>query len=211
MIVAFAILTILAAAILNRAAGSDLYGLSLLGKPLLYVAPLIGVLGYLWSPAEGALPAGSLWPVQAIFSAFGMPQPAPLPAALATGILWALAFFWWRLWPWGRWLYMDRQPIGYGRVDPPDWLERAIESISLGKARLAMFWRMQFGVLLPAIIFATTHEVEKIIVWLCFGGCLWLAYELGWLVSEQRPIPIAEYISGALWGALIVGAATWTS
>lgn len=38
------------AAILNRVAGSDLYGLNPPGKALLYIAPLVAVLSILCAP-----------------------------------------------------------------------------------------------------------------------------------------------------------------
>jgi len=98
-------------AVLNRAAGSDLYGLSLPGKPLLYVTPLIVALGLLCWP----------WPV-----------------ALAWGAAYA---FWrvWEHGRWIDLANDPTDPHRDGM--DMTWFERAITAVSFGNDYVALFWR----------------------------------------------------------------------
>lgn len=173
----FVLSTIIAVSMLNRAAGSDIYGLNLPGKPLIYVAPLVACIATIWLPWQTAV-------------AFGV------------------SYYWWRLWPWGRWIYMDRQQIGYGRTEQPNLFEKAIESISFGKARVAMLWRMQFGILplLALSLFCQSFnkQCQMPIHVVLFAFTLWLSYEMAWRVKPANPIPLAEYAAGALWGFMII-------
>lgn len=174
-------------AILNRIAGGgwasgedDGSGKWLLspwfpGKALYYVAPVVGLIAFVFHPWQGAL-------------------------------AWAAAYLIWRLPPWGRWLYMSRKPIGYGRTVAPNWFERYVESISFGSGRLAMYWRMQIAAPGIGVAMRLTGCYQgwelAFPVLICTG--LWACYELSWTINDENPIPQAEMLCGALWGAMIL-------
>lgn len=152
----------------GRWLGSELLGLR--GKPVLYTAPLLGLLAWCW-------------------------LPAPLAAALA------LAFLIWRFPPIGQWLDMGRV-----KVWRPDrnWFETAIRSISFGSKRLAMFWRMM--AIVPGLIPLCFLTGQWFL--LAIGPpTLWLAFETGWQLYPDEGHTAAEFLSGWLWGLLIVSLA----
>lgn len=196
------------AAILNRAAGSDLYGLPLPGKPAMWVAVLIGFLAAWMAPLSPELPVWSFWPVSAIPWLNRSPQPAPSPAII-TGVTWALSYWFWRLWEHGRWIDLENDPTDPNRLGIAMTLfEQAITAVSFGNDYLALFWRHL--PIWPGLV----------LVWY-LGGPQWLAWSgpgvavvlalCHWFAKRVRPAdfhPLAERLHGAVIGALIVGAAS---
>lgn len=98
------------------------------------------------------------------------------------------------------------RPDGYARdgIDP-DPLEQAIMALSFGSDHLAMFWRHMLvlpGLVLVAwvdgsLLYAASAPV--------FAALVVAFYELAWRVLPKSPIILAEILTGALWGGLIVG------
>ena len=122
------------------------------------------------------------------------------------GVAVGLGFLHWGAYSWGRWFDMDSLPVGWNREgDEPSTFEKAIESISFGSKRLAMFWRMAFGIL----------PIGMALSWVCGWGWLLaipvfaffgaLAYQIAvWIRKGKDFIPLAEILTGVVWGILLV-------
>lgn len=165
--VILAIAAVVACAVLNRVRGTDVLHdkLHLPGHGRLYVSPAIGGVAY----------------------AVGV---APLYAA---GF--AVAYFVWSWFAWGRWFDLGRLEDGFAREGKkPDPLERAIAAVSFGSDYVALFLRHCLA--LPVAYLSWPYG-------LAFPFVAVAAYEVGWRVTPKKPIRTAEVLVGAAWGALI--------
>ena len=190
--------TVIAVAILNRAAGNDLFGFCKRGKPAVYVMPLIGLIAYAWVGRQAPIAA---WPFMA-WAWLGAVSTYQL------SIAWAVSYLEWRVWPHGRWLDLEDDPTDPNRIGiAMDWFERAITAVSFGSDLLALFFRH------------LTAWPGFVLIWLA-GGPGWLLYTgppfaaalalshyLARAISRQNFHFIAELFHGALWGALIFASA----
>lgn len=114
---------------------------------------------------------------------------SPLQAVLV-----AACYLFWAWLPWGRWYDL-------GRLPPPDrapsWFERRLEELPNDHARFAA---RNFAACLPAAVLVSPLFL---LLPLAQAG----AYELGWVWWETdgiSPIPVAELVTGAAWGVLII-------
>jgi hypothetical protein len=111
----------------------------------------------------------------------------PWPIALAFGSTYLL----WRLPAWGFF-------FGLGRLKPldrdPSQYERVLLRISGGNVHLA--FTLRHCLMLPLAIVQPWA--------FAFPVLATAAYEVAWRVKPSKPIIVAEILTGALWGALIV-------
>lgn len=179
--------------------------------PDLLVVPLAAVLNRVRGGGFGMdrLPGrGCHWASAGLF---------PVLLLLGTGWLlaaaWAVGFLVWATPAWGRWMDLDRNSPS---ADPPDLFERVIEWLAertpLPIARLfgltfdhAALWLRHLLVLpgLGAVAWVTG------LAWLpwatpMFAALVVGAYELARRQTVMRALPLAEYLTGALWGGLIL-------
>jgi len=161
----------------NRMRGDDTWMGNLPGRALYYVAGLVGCI------AHGFLP--------------------PL-AALA----FALTYLVWGAPAWGRFYDLGRLPPDFAREGiEPDLQERFLSWISRGNDHTALFIRHCY--VLPGLV-VTGYILDK--AWLApmagtFAVLATLAYEFAWRVRPGNPIWVAELLTGALWGLLLIVAA----
>lgn len=118
----------------------------------------------------------------------------------------AVAYFLWRLLPWGRWIGMGHYPP----VRPASAFEAFIERLCRGSVRMSMFVRMLFAVPGLILVFYVAHgfhapDIFNAIVWSFF---LWLAYVIGWGLEPYNGVEPAEFIAGAMWGLIIITTVT---
>jgi|GEM_PF-955735 len=209
----FFLFTIAVTAALNRAAGSDLFGLKpalhLPFKPLVWVAPLIGLLSAAWVPLQqAALSPYVMLPLS------WLPEPLGEPVAqwlLAVSphrlvVAWAVAFFVWRLDAVGRWIDWDMLPDDYNRVGiKPSLYERIIIKLSFGSDRLAMFIRHLMVV--PGLWLVHMAGGPE---WLWFGSPLVAAaFTLAQAAAFGLRYPkdfhwLGEMLIGVVWAMLLV-------
>lgn len=204
---------VVAMAVLNRAAGTDLFWwrqrLHIPLRGLVCVVPLFGLAAYAWiGPQDAAL---SLWLALALS---WLPDTwlEPTLSVLASLSVYRLpttyswAYWFWRVWAWGRWIDIDMLPHDYNRVGiDPNWYERIIIRLSFGFDALAMFWRHLFG-FLPGFGLLLLAGAS-FPVWTPLAMALALA--LGNVVAKGILLPrefhwLAELLHGAAWAELII-------
>jgi hypothetical protein len=124
----------------------------------------------------------------------------PFPAALA----FAAGFLLWSWPPWGFLMCLGRwTPIGR----PMSSLEWHLLAVSRGNLWLALglrhllIWPGLFG----AAWFGAAPWLP--VLALPFAGLAVGSYELGWRLRPGAPIELAEILTGAAWGALLLCAA----
>lgn len=174
-----ALAVVAACAALNRVAGGGMW------------------VGELWDEHRpNKLPGRALYPATvAIGLVAAIVQPWPVALALAG------AFALWRSPAWGH-------MIGMGRFTPERPMDRFQKTLfhwADGDVRVAFLIRhlVTFlpGALLVGwlsgspLLFALAVPVS-----IAFTG----AYEIAWRVSRDNPIRLAEWLCGALWGALVL-------
>ena len=180
MILIYAILTALLMAVLNRAAGSNLYHLkdkwSLSGKAVLWTLPFFFAVSYLWLGWQIAL-------------------------------AWTLSCWFWRTPAWGYWIDLGSMPDDFNREDEePAWYEAIINRISFNNDYLALFWRHMF--VLPGLLLVSYVNADWFYVLLspliavAFLGCYALAKKT--LYPKYNYIWLAELLCGVIWGNLIL-------
>lgn len=138
-----------------------------------------------------------LWVTTAVAALVFVLNGAWPAAALAAGYLF------WGIWPWGHLQVLGRmteEQIGR----PPSKLEAVLLRASRGNAHVALGLRHLF--VLPGLIAAAWFGAPLYLVALApvFAVLVVAAYEAMWRVSPQNPIWLAEIITGALWGVLLV-------
>ena len=135
------------------------------------------------------LPGRLLLPATAIIATLAFLSLSWLDAAIVS-----VAFFFWRMWEWGRWFDLGHEA---DLTRPAKPLERAIEAISFGSDTVAMLWRMAFA----APLLAYLHPVIGGI----FPFIAVFLYAVGWTVwPKANPIPKNELMVGAFWGVILV-------
>ena len=186
-------LVVIFMAIVNRAAGSDIYGLKPPGKPALYAAVFTGFLVWLLTLPPGAPP----WVAATL---------APYTMAVA----WPLAFLDWRVWAHGRWIDLQNDPADPHRegIDR-DWFERYCERWSFGLDLIALFWRHLTAWPGLILVWVLGGPIWLLYVGPPFAAALALSHYLAWRINRWNFHWIAEMMHGALWGALIAGASPW--
>lgn len=134
---------------------------------------------------------------------FGLPGRslvwvAPLVSLLSLAVLpwpfalgWGLVYLFWGVWAWG-FLFTFGKVIPQGRQI--SGLEAFLLRMSGGNYYVAFLLRHMFA--LPAVLLTPFGFI------LPFG--IWLSYVLAWRVTAQWAIPVAEVLSGLIWGAAIV-------
>lgn len=113
----------------------------------------------------------------------------PWPAAILAGV----CYLAWSMLPWGRWFDLGRLA-----TDPPrrpSQFENGIEL--LFDTDLQRFTARNLVAFLPAAILLTPFAAPAAFVQT-------LLYEVAWRLSPSAPIRLAEILTGALWGVLIL-------
>jgi hypothetical protein len=115
----------------------------------------------------------------------------------------AAGYLFWGLWPWGHLQVLGRltaEQIGR----PPSELEALLLKLARGNIHVALGLRHLF--VLPGLAAAAWFGAPLYLVALApvFAVLTVVAYEAMWRVSPSNPIWLAEIITGALWGALLV-------
>jgi len=147
---------------------------------------------------------------------------APVYAALSNAVLpsaWAaaafgLAYLIWGTPGWGRWFDLGRMPKDFNREGiEPSPLEVFINMISFGSDHVALFFR-HFLMIVPGLLILgySLNQVNLVAISVLFGAWVVLSYEIGWQVQENvnkriNPILIGELLTGAVWGAMLLGIA----
>lgn len=129
-------------------------------------------------------------------------------AAIIGGILYgaalAAAFFVWAVGPWGH-------LIGLGRLAPDrpaTSLEAVLIEMAAGNVHVALGLRHLFA--LPGLMIAAAVAGELLLgvaASLAFAALAVSAYEIAWRLRPSNPIIVAELLTGALWGGLVVALA----
>lgn len=182
-IVAIGLLIIVAMAVLNRVRGGGFYGDKLPGRALLWVTPVVGVLGGLVAPAVtvNAPFFGSTtgqWPV---------------------GIAWALAYLFWGLWSWGHVL------AGLGSYTPnrsPSTLEAFLALF--GHPIAQTFVRMLFVLPGVALVAWLIGDWRLLAAAPAFALAATAAYALLFRPLGTYDWTRAEIATGAIWGWLLL-------
>jgi len=123
------------------------------------------------------------------------------PWAVAAGI----CYLFWAIWGWGRWFDLERLPEDWNRTDGDiSTFDMIINTLGLGNDYLALFIRHAWGMVPAGLLLG----------WFC--GPAWLqvipafavaavgCYEIGWRITDKRPIEVAEVLVGLVWGILLV-------
>lgn len=151
-----------------------------------------------WMPSW--LPGRSLYYVAPVIGAAAL-LIVPWPAALAV----AVAYFFWAVWPWGRWFDLGRLPAPIAPTG--DDFEIFIERIAGGNDHLALLMRHMMAV--PGILLIGCF-VPAWSLGLTFGLALLVpvaitaAYELAWRAQPSNPIWLAELAAGVIWAGVIL-------
>lgn len=199
------LLILLAMPLLNRFCGVKLVP----GKPLLWAVPVVGLLAWLVHPIQPVESLPLLLPVllwlpekvaEVVLESVLYIAPYRLPIA------WALAFWFWRTWEWGRWIDLNSLPDDYNREGiQPTLFEKIIISLSGGVDDVALYVRHVFGLLPGAYL-----------VWMVGGSeifalaapsialALTACYMLPKRISPTNYIQGAELLCGHVWSALIL-------
>jgi len=135
---------------------------------------------------KGPLPGRPLWYVSPMIAGLAA-LILPWPQAVGFG----LAYLFWGSFAWGF-------LFGLGRIVPTDrkisGLEATLLKLSRGNVHIAFCLRMGFA--LPAAMMTPFA--------LLFPLVALANYEIGWRLAPQAPIRLAEWLTGALWGSLIL-------
>ncbi|KZE34088.1 hypothetical protein AVW15_17390 [Chelatococcus daeguensis] len=136
---------------------------------------------------------------------------APLIGAVAAilggisfGAAFGAAFFVWAVGPWGH-------LIGLGRFAPdrpPSNIEAVLMEVAAGNVHVALGLRHLFA--LPGLMLAAAIAGEILLgvaAALAFSALATGAYEIAWRLRPSNPIIVAELLTGALWGGLVVALA----
>lgn len=148
-----------------------------------------------------------------------------VPATIGVGLLallavswpyalgWALTFLLWSAFAWGRWFALGRLHRGWNRegVEPKSY-ERIIESIA---DRISLLRNHRGENDHAAFLLRAAFASPGLLILagplaaLAFPFAMVAAYELGWRLHDRKdqdqpdPIAIGEWITGAVWGALL--------
>lgn len=105
------------------------------------------------------------------------------------------AYLWWAILPWGHWYDLGRLPLNWQGREQSQF-ERAVSGLCGDDDHIAFFMRNIVGFLPMSMlvgsmaVFAAPLQV--------------IAYEACWRVQPKNPIEPSEFLTGALWGALIL-------
>lgn len=142
------------------------------------------------------LPGRTLWYVSPVIGALAL-AVAPWPVALA----WVSAYLGWGVWAWGRW-YDLHHMMTLPRSPTP--FEHLIERMAGGSDHLALFIRHLL--ILPGFILLAlaTGTAWLPLLTPIFAAIVVLCYDAAWRVHPANPIMIAECLTGAIFGLMII-------
>ncbi|WP_230532138.1 hypothetical protein [Microvirga roseola] len=179
-----AAVVITACGVLNRVAGGGLpYVTELPGRAMIYASFavfLVSILSLSWWR----------WPTWRI----------PLWIAVSYAI--------WRTFEWGMVFDLgnlpDEEPRSpFGRlffITGDDYADLWIRMVvGLLPGAVLSLWLLRHGLLRARLR-------TLLVIWLGLGTAIWLAYVAAWELQEIFPVPLAELITGAVWGLAIVSA-----
>jgi hypothetical protein len=169
-----AFIIVLACAILNRMRGDDR-----------------------WMPTW--LPGRSLYYVAPAIGAVAL-----LVDTWSVALAAAAAYFFWAVWPWGRWFDLGRllAPASASNGN----FESIIEQLAGGSDHRALFLRHLMatpGLWLLGVLSGWPADLA-LVAPLLFAGVVTLAYELAWRSDPSNPIWLAELTAGAIWAGVIL-------
>lgn len=173
-------------------------------KPLLLGAPLVGVAASFWFPPTPLMDHTimSYWVVAYLPAKLAHFYFVAAMYRLSIGI--ALAFLFWRLWEWGRWIDLGSLPNDHNREGVElTVLERLITSVSFGSDSVALIWRHML--LVPAlwIFYQFGGSVELLILAPGFALAFASAYVVAKYINSTDYVWMAEIAVGFLWALLI--------
>lgn len=113
-----------------------------------------------------------------------------------------LTYLFWGVFAWGRWFDLGRLPDNWNREgQEPSLSERFVQALSWND-HSAMVVRHYFAA--PGLLAIWWLGGDVLWAALTFGVIVMLLYELAWRVRPQSPIIIAELMTGAFWGLIVV-------
>ena len=118
------------------------------------------------------------------------------------GVVIAIGYLLWGVGPWGRWFDLHR--MDHLPRKPPSIFERVLEVVFFKSDHLCLFVRHL--AILPIFIYLYYVTGNMMIL---FGSgifALWVvaAYEISWRITKKYAIPLAEVLTGALCGLIII-------
>jgi hypothetical protein len=121
-------------------------------------------------------------------------------------LLVSVALIFWAQWPWGRWYTLNRLPRDIS--GPPNRFEDLVEHIGddggVRRDAVCLWLRMLIGILPIPIAAALFLARYDLLVYALFIALAMLsAYAVGWAISDQYAIRIAEFLSGGILGAAV--------
>lgn len=109
------------------------------------------------------------------------------------GVFFGVTYLAWGWLSWGHWFDLGRKPP---LTRAKTHFEQAVERISFDSDHIALFWRM----CIASPFLAYFWWVYALI----FPFACVAIYEASWRLWPDNPIPKAELLTGALWGAFLL-------
>jgi hypothetical protein len=116
-----------------------------------------------------------------------------------------LCYLFWAIWGWGRWFDLGRLPEDWNRQgEKVSTFDKTINMLSFDNDYIALFIRHAFGMLPAGILLAWQCGFNWLVVIPVFSAAAVACYEIGWRITDKRPIEWAEVLVGLVWGILLV-------